>query len=233
MLDVKIGDTIYLDNEDDEKFPVEINGIVENYIGQYVYMTPKYYKNLYNEDIKYNQILVKIRDTSPQSEDKLAKDLMKVSNISAVSFNTKAKGSFETMISNLNQVTLLIIVSAGALAFVVLYNLTNVNVSERIREIATLKVLGFYDNEVSSYVFRENFILTLIGSVAGLGLGVLLHGFIMTTVEPDNIMFGRNIELMSFVYSAILTIIFAAMVNIFMYYKLKKIHMVESLKSVD
>ena len=233
MLEVKIGDTIYLDNEDDEKFPVKINGIVENYVGQYVYMTPKCYKNLYNEDIKFNQILIRIKHMSLKSEEKLAKDLMNVSNISAVGFNTNAKGSFEAMIANLNQVILLIIVSAGALAFVVLYNLTNVNVSERIREIATIKVLGFYDNEVSSYVFRENFILTLIGALVGLGLGVMLHSFIMVTVEPDNIMFGRNIELMSFVYSSIFTIIFAVMVNIFMYFKLKKIHMVESLKSVD
>ena len=137
------------------------------------------------------------------------------------------------MIHNLNYVIILLIVSAGALAFVVLYNLTNVNISERMREIATIKVLGFYDNEVSAYIYRENIILTLIGTFVGLGLGVLLHLFVMTTVEMDMMMFGRQIRGLSYVYAAGLTFVFAAFVNFAMYYKLKRVEMVESLKSVD
>ena len=137
------------------------------------------------------------------------------------------------MIGNLNTVVILVIVSAGALAFIVLYNLTNVNISERIREIATIKVLGFYDGEVSSYVFRENIILTLLGTLVGLLLGIFLHKFIITTAELDFAMFGREIKLLSFVVSGILTMIFAGIVNLCMYYKLKKVKMVESLKSVD
>ena len=125
------------------------------------------------------------------------------------------------------------IISAAALAFVVLYNLTNINISERIREIATIKVLGFYDNEVAAYVYRENIILTLIGSIVGLGLGVFLHKFIMTTVELENVMFGRNIDFMSYIYSVLLTLGFGIAVNLVMYFRLKKIPMVESLKSVE
>ena len=137
------------------------------------------------------------------------------------------------MIKNLNYVIILLIVSAGALAFVVLYNLTNVNISERMREIATIKVLGFYDLEVSAYIYRENIILTLIGTLVGLGLGIILHQFIMTTVEMDMMMFGRKIQSLSYIYAAGLTFVFAILVNLAMYYKLKNVQMVESLKSVD
>ena len=125
------------------------------------------------------------------------------------------------------------ILSAGALAFVVLYNLTNVNISERIREIATIKVLGFYDNEVSKYIYRENMILTIIGTIVGLGLGKLLHQFIMVTVEIQSMMFGRVISTKSYIIASILTIIMSCFVNLAMYYKLKNVKMVESLKSVD
>ena len=122
---------------------------------------------------------------------------------------------------------------AGALSFIVLYNLTNVNISERIREIATIKVLGFYDNEVSAYIFRENILLTVIGAIGGLLLGTVFHKFIMVTVEMDYVMFGRTIDIKSFIMAAVLTIIFSLLVNWAMYYKLKKVEMVESLKSVD
>ena len=125
------------------------------------------------------------------------------------------------------------IISAGMLAFVVLYNLTNVNISERLREIATIKVLGFYDNEVSAYVYRENIILTLIGALVGLGLGIILHSLIMSLAELDTVMFGRNIYPISFVYSVLITMGFSIIVNLVMYRKLKKIPMVESLKSVE
>ena len=125
------------------------------------------------------------------------------------------------------------IIFAGALSFIVLYNLTNVNISERIREIATIKVLGFYDKEVAAYIFRENVLLTIVGMFAGLILGVVLHQFIMVTVEMDYVMFGRSINTISYVYAGLLTVGFALLVNWAMYFKLKKVQMVESLKSVD
>ena len=137
------------------------------------------------------------------------------------------------MLRSLNLVIVVLIISAGMLAFVVLYNLSNINITERKRELATLKVLGFYDREVSAYVYRENVLLTLIGAVAGCGLGKLLHQYVIVTVEIEEVMFGRNVNLPSFLYSFLFTIAFALFVNWVMYYKLKKIDMVESLKSIE
>ncbi|KKY00530.1 ABC transporter permease [Paraclostridium benzoelyticum] len=231
LLKVKDGDSIVLKNEDNKEFKVKVSGIVENYVGHYLYMSPKLYKNTFNENVKFNEVLINTKDGI--SQDKLGKDMMNLDNINSATFNTSAKSSFSDMITNLNSVVILIIVSAGALAFIVLYNLTNVNISERIREIATIKVLGFYDNEVSSYVFRENIILTVIGTILGLILGVFLHRFIMTTAELEFVMFGRDIKPISFILSGMLTFIFATLVNLCMYFKLKKVKMVESLKSVD
>src|SRR5699024_7289762 len=155
------------------------------------------------------------------------------SDLVYVDFITGISSSYEDMVGSLDYVVLVLIISAGALAFVVLYNLTNVNISERMREIATIKVLGFYDNEVSAYVYNENTVLTIIGIILGLIMGYFLHRYIILTGEIDYIMFGRLIRPISFVYSAILTIIFAVLVNFAMYFKLRKIEMVESLKSVE
>ena len=137
------------------------------------------------------------------------------------------------MLSTLNMVVYVLIISAGALAFVVLYNLTNINIAERAREIATIKVLGFYNGEVGGYIYRENVILTVIGALSGLVLGIFLTGFIIQTVEVDIVMFGRDIMPQSFLYALGLTFLFALIVNFFMYFKMKKIDMVESLKSIE
>ena len=232
-LKVNIGDTVYIEIAEKEKVPVKITGITEQYVLNHVYMTENLYENVFQEEIDFNEILATLSESSKELEDKLSKDILREEKITSINLNSGIENSFEDTLSSLKYVILVMIVSAGALAFVVLYNLTNVNISERIREIATIKVLGFYDNEVSSYVYRENFVLTLIGTLTGLGLGVLLHSFIMITAEPNNLMFGRNIDSMSFIYSAILTLLFSAIVNFVMYFKLKKTPMVESLKSVD
>ena len=176
-------------------------------------------------------VLTKNKDTSIENE--LGKEIISMDKVKSVNFYSSKITNFNNTISSLNFVVVVLIVSAAALAFVVLYNLTNINISERIREIATIKVLGFYDNEVAAYVYRENIILTLIGSIVGLGLGVFLHKFIMTTVELENVMFGRNINFMSYIYSILLTLGFGIAVNLVMYFRLKKIPMVESLKSVE
>jgi len=233
QLDVKVGDTIYIDNADKEKFPVKITGITEHYVFHYAYMTPSLYEKTYGEKVEYNHMISKLRDTSEEFENSLAKDIIDTPNVVSVNFNSSIKNNFGDMIKSLNYVVLVMIISAGSLAFVVLYNLTNVNISERLREIATIKVLGFYDNEVSAYVYRENFILTFIGMICGLILGVFLHRFIMVTAEVESMMFGRNISGVSYICSALLTILFTAIVNVAMYYKLRNIPMVESLKSVD
>ncbi|MCQ4924272.1 FtsX-like permease family protein [Tissierella carlieri] len=232
-LNVDIGDEITLINNEDDKAKVKITGITENYTFNYVYLSPNYYDEIFQKEVKFNEAIGILSNTSKEFEDKLSRELIKKEGISSVSFNTSIKENFEDTIKSLNYVVLVMIISAGALAFVVLYNLTNVNISERIREIATIKVLGFYDNEVSVYIYRENTILTIIGALAGLVMGIFLHKFIMTTVEMENIMFGLKLELKSYIFSILLTLIFAILVNLAMYYKLKNVEMVESLKSVD
>ena len=214
-----------------KEISLKVSGIAENYTFNYLYMSSKYYKEKFDIDSNFNSILV--NTSIIENEDQFSKSIMDKPIVKSVSFNTGIKDNFDNTIQSLNYVVLVMIVSAGALAFVVLYNLTNVNISERIREIATIKVLGFYNNEVSAYIYRENIILTVFGIVFGEILGVFLHRFIMITVEMDNMMFGRSIDSLSFIISALLTIVFAVLVNIVMYYKLKKVKMIESLKSVD
>lgn len=227
---VKVGDELKI-KVDGKEYSLKVSGITENYTFNYAYISPKYYKDIFDAEPNYNSFIVSINNID--NEEDFSKEIMEDQIVKGVSFNTNIKENFDNIIKSLNYVVLVMIVSAGALAFVVLYNLTNVNISERIREIATIKVLGFYDNEVSAYIYRENIILTIFGILFGSVLGVLLHRFIIFTVEIDYMMFGRNIDLTSFIFSAILTILFAVLVNISMYYKLKKVKMVESLKSVD
>lgn len=232
-LNVDIGDEITLINNEDDKVTVKITGITENYTFNYAYLSSNYYTKIFQKEIKYNEAIGILTAPSKEFEDNLSRELIKKEGVSSVSFNTAIRENFEDTIKSLNYVVLIMIISAGALAFVVLYNLTNVNISERIREIATIKVLGFYDNEVSAYIYRENTILTIIGTLVGLIMGVFLHKFIMTTVEMDNIMFGLKLDLKSYIFSILLTLIFAVFVNLVMYYKLRNVEMVESLKSVD
>lgn len=232
-LDVNIGDEINLTNNESEEFKVKVVGITENYTLNYVYLSPGYYNDIFDKNIEFNEAIAKLKDTSKELEDNLSKELIRKDGITSVSFNRAIKEDFENTIRSLNYVVLVMIVSAGALAFVVLYNLTNVNISERIREIATIKVLGFYDGEVSAYIYRENIILTFIGTIVGIVMGIFLHRYIMTTVEMDNIMFGLELNPKSYIISVALTLIFSIFVNLAMYYKLKNVQMVESLKSVD
>ena len=232
-LDINVGDSIELINSKDKKSKVKITGITENYISHYVYVSPNNYKKLFDDNLSFNRALGTLKNPSVDVESELAKKLSKVEHLNGSSFNTASKETYEDTIKNLNYVVVIMILSAGSLAFVVLYNLTNVNISERIREIATIKVLGFYDNEVSKYIYRENIILSVIGTIVGLGLGKILHQFIMITVEIQSMMFGRVISTNSYIIAAVLTIVLSCIVNIAMYYKLKSVKMVESLKSVD
>lgn len=232
-LDVKVGDEITLGKKDNNKGKAIISGIAENYLFNYVYLSPEYYKEIFNEDVVLNEAIAILNNPSKDLEEELSKELIEKDGIANVGFNTTVKDDFENTIKSLNYVVLIMIISAGALAFVVLYNLTNVNISERIREIATIKVLGFYDNEVSAYIYRENTVLTIIGTAVGLLIGIFLHRYIMLTVEMENMMFGLKLDTKSYVISVALTLIFSIFVNFAMYYKLQNVEMVESLKSVD
>lgn len=231
-LDVSSGDTIYLGADGEEK-EVTITDVCENYMQHYVYMSPELYQELYGEEPEYNNILFDLKDASAQELSQAGEELLKYDGVMNVTYTNSIEDQLNTMLQSLDLVIVVLIVSAGLLAFVVLYNLNNINITERRRELATLKVLGFYDMEVSSYVYRENIMLTIFSIVVGIVLGALLHRFVITTVEVDAVMFGRVVKWQSYLYSALFTTAFSLFVNWVMYYKLKKIDMVESLKSVE
>lgn len=230
-LKVNVGDKVKLSSSENKTIEVKVAGITENYIDNYGYLTAKLYSELFNESIINNRLLLKIKENS--KTDNIVISINGEDGIVSMIPYSKILDNFNDLIVSLNYIVIVLIISAGALAFVVLYNLTNINISERIREIATIKVLGFYDKEVSSYVYRENIILTIIGTFFGCLLGIVLHRFIMVNLDLDTVMFGRNIKGISFAYSILLTLGFSLIVNFVMYFKLRKIPMVESLKSIE
>lgn len=233
QLNIQIDDEIVLSNEDGIEKTLKVTGIVENYVNHFVYMSSACYKNSYDLRAKNNALLITLNPELEQDDSITAQYITEYEDVESLTFYTSIRDNFKSMIASLDYIVIVLIISAGALAFVVLYNLTNVNISERLREIATLKVLGFHDHEVNTYVYKENIILTLIGSLAGIGLGKLLHLAIMVMVELDNVMFGRVIHLKSYLYSIVITLVFAVIVNQVMKKRLKNIPMVESLKSVE
>lgn len=233
LLGASVGDIITLTEKDEAELAVPVSAITENYAGHYFYLSPAAYERHAGAPPAYNAVLSAMNTHTQQTRDAFSKQLLDTDEIIMTSFTETTRDTFTNVMKSLNYVVLVLIISAGALAFVVLYNLTNINIAERVREIATIKVLGFYDNEVSAYIYRENIILTLIGMAAGLFGGVALHRFVISTAEVEMVMFGREIAPMSFVFAGGITILFSLIVNWVMYYKLKKISMVESLKSVE
>lgn len=232
-LNVKEGDNVLIHDEDNKQAAVKVSGVMEMYINNYIFMTSEYYSQVFGYTPDNNRILGILTSDGDDIQSVIGDRYLTDNNVKSLTFVKANITRFENMIQSLDLVTWVLIISAGMLAFVVLYNLTNVNISERIREIATIKVLGFYDREVGEYVYRENIILTLIGGVFGLLLGMALHAYIMTTIELDGVMFGTKINISSFLISYGITILFSLLINIFMYPSLKKIPMVESLKSVE
>ncbi len=232
LLEVEVGDTITLDG--DERVDVPVVDIVENYVYHYVYMTDTYYEQVFGEEALPNQILVAYEDGIGQAEsDQVSVDLMEMDGVTSYSYIATIRDSFTDSMNAINYAVVIIILAAAALAFVVLYNLTNINITERIRELATLKVLGFYDREVTAYVYRENVFLTIFGIVLGLVLGRFLHAWMVLTVEVDLVMFGRTAPAYAYVLAALLTVVFSVVVNIAAHFRLKKVDMVESLKTVE
>lgn len=233
LLGIKEGDTVTIKEGETKSVGAKVEHITENYMRHNVYMSKKLYQKLYGEKPEYNQILLKNKDRSDKTETNLGKGLLKQDGVASVSFTSDFEKEMNDMLNNLNIVVFVLIVSAGLLAFVVLYNLNNINIAERKAELATLKVLGFFDMETAAYVYRENILLTIIGTAVGAGLGILLHRYVILTAEVDLIMFGRQILPASYLYSVLLTIGFAALINFMMFFQLRKINMVESLKSTE
>ena len=229
---LKVGDTVKIKGKIGTA-EAKIAGIYEQYINNYLYMTPKLYHELFKKQPVYNMLCVSLDEAKGDRADNFSSQMLSDNRIVAVTFMAEKITEFKNMLNSLNMVVLVMIVCAAALAFVVLYNLTNINIAERVREIATFKVLGFYNRETSSFIYKENIILTLMGIAVGLGLGILLTGFIVRTVEIDNVMFGREIYLTSYLYAAGLTMLFSLLVNGVMSFKIKAVNMVESLKSVE
>ena len=233
-LGVSAGDSITMEKEDGSSSQeVQVMGVVENYIMNYAYMSPQYYEKIYGEPAEFEVMYAEFTSEGQERENELGSEILQQPGVYNVSYTSDTKREINDMLQALVLVIIVLIVTAALLAFVVLYNLNNVNITERRRELATLKVLGFYDQEVAAYVYHENIILTLMGIVVGVGLGTLLHQYIIHTIRVDMVMFGQHVSLVSFLISAVLTAVFSAFVNFVMYFKLKEINMVESLKSVE
>ena len=235
-LGLSVGDAIAFAEQDDlgnataTTYSVPVTGIIENYIGDYAFMTPETYARTFGEEP--DNLTVYARATTDEGErSALSEALRATGAVDTVAFNDEVIDSYKQMLRSVNMVVVVLVVAAAALAFIVLYNLTNINITERAREIATLKVLGFTPREVNAYIFREIVLLAMLGALVGLGLGVVLEGFVVVTAEVDQVMFGRTIHWDSFVIAFVLTMVFTAVVMLVMRPKLAHIDMVESLKS--
>lgn len=226
LLEMQKGEVLKIEGK--ESYSAKILGVCENYIFHYMYMD----KSLFNSE-KYNTILVKTNSMNEEEENAFSKKLKDIDGISSIAFLSSRMHTFDDTMDNFGLIALVLIVSSGLLAFVVLYNLSTVNISERKRELATIKVLGFYDDEVYNYVGRESVILTIIGIIFGLGFGAVLTNFIMKTCELDMMFFAIEIKPISYILSILITLIFTFLVNVMVYFSLKKIDMIESLKSVE
>lgn len=232
-LGVHTGDTMQFKTTDNKEISIKVAGIFEQYTGHQIYVTEKLFKTLGISEKPDVSILLVNDKTDADFESRLGSRLMEQDGVRSVTFYSATIDNFLNMISSIKMVVVVLVLSAAMLAFVVLYNLSNVNISERMREIATIKVLGFTEKEVNAYVNRETVILALIGSIAGLFLGIYLHDLIMNLAELDTVRFGRTIFWQSYAYSIALTMLFTLIVNWIMKFRLKKIQMVESLKAVE
>ena len=231
-LNVKVGDEVIFIDSDDNEHNLKIDGIVQNYVSHYVYMTEEFYEDNVNT-FKTNMVLINTKNLNDEEKNKLSEDILNINGVASISIIDDLMKTVSDMLNTMNYVVVILIVASALLAFVVLYNLANINIGERQREIATLKVLGFYDKEVDNYINKENIIFTIIGIVLGLILGTFLTTAIISSIEIDSLRFFRNINVMSYVYSAIITALFSMIVNWIIHFVLKKIDMIESLKSVE
>ncbi|WP_417753681.1 FtsX-like permease family protein [Slackia sp.] len=237
-LGLSTGETMLLFDEDaignatGEGREVRVSGIMENYVSQYAFATPEAFGKISDEAPAFTTLFVKATEDEAQRAE-LSDELLAIDGVKTVGFNDETIESYRTMLKSVDAVVVVLVVAAAALAFVVLYNLTNINITERQREIATLKVLGFNTREVNAYIYRETLLLSTIGALVGCVLGIFMEGFVVVTVEVDQVMFGREIHALSFVIAFVLTMLFSVLVTLFMRKKLSDIDMVESLKSVE
>ena len=232
LLNANVGDTLEILDNTNNKKQLKVSYITKNYINQYIYITKETYNNTIG-NYKINSFLIELKNTTTTQKKEFNQKYIKNQYATTIINNKDVEKTMNDMLTSTDSIVAILILAATALAFVVLYNLSNINISERKREIATLKVLGFYPKEVDRYINSETIILTTIGIIIGLICGSYLSHFIISTCEPDYIMFERQVYKISYLYSALITIIFTIIVNIVTHYNLKKINMIESLKNVE
>ena len=232
VLSVRAGDNVII-YVDDEPYTVTVTGITENYSGNFIYMTPQFYQKLTGKEAQYEVIFTSLTESAQSSSSAIANEYMKKDDIITVTLIADTVAAILDMVSSLDVVVLVMIFCAGLLAVVVLYNLTNINIAERVREIATIKVLGFYNLETANYIYRENIVLTVTGAATGLVLGDMFMTFIIESIQMNNVMFPKGVAPLSYILAFALTLAFAMLVNFIMYFKMNKISMVESLKSIE
>ena len=234
-LDIDVGESIKIEVSEENSVYVPVAAIVENYTFHYIYMSPVVYKYVFGANPAYNYIVANLALENMEAAQKnaFAEELMDVYDISAIAYTSQIQDSLQNILDSISLVVVIMIVCAGLLAFIVLYNLSIINITERLKEIATIKVLGFDDMEVSAYIFRENILLTVIGIVEGIISGVIVHRIVLMMADVDIITYGYNIDFSSFIYSVILAFGFSMFVNVVLHGKLKKVEMVESLKSIE
>ncbi|MDE6595760.1 MAG: ABC transporter permease, partial [Oscillospiraceae bacterium] len=227
FLGVKVGDEVYFA----ENKPIRVDGICENYTFNYAYMKPETYAKTGLGELKNNILLMNMTDEN--ASDELSEILLEHEAVLGISYSSGGGDKFRDLVDSLALIVVAIIASAGALAFVVLFNLSNINVNERIRELATIKVLGFFDGEVAAYIYRENILSTIMGTGAGLIMGIFLEKFVVQTAEVDAVMFAPGIAVYCFFAAAAISVFFSVLVNITLYFRLKKIDMATSLKAIE
>lgn len=235
-LSLEVGSTFSIFDEDavgdatGDGREVAVAGIMENYVGHYVYFTPTLYEQVMGEEPVFTTLYAnEVEDEG--AREVLSDELLATDGVKTVTYNDETIDSYRTMLKSVDSVVVVLVIAAALLAFVVLYNLTNINITERVREIATLKVLGFTPREVDAYIYRETLLLAVIGALVGLLLGIVMEGFVVVTAEVDQVMFGRDIHAASFIIAFLLTMVFSVIVTLAMRPKLRRIDMVESLKS--
>ncbi len=232
LINKKPGDTAEI-TLNDKVIKVKVSEVTEHYLQHYIYISPEYYEKLTGKNLEFNGFYGLLKNTSDKSEDRTSKTLADIENIASISYKSNTHFDYDKSMQSVNSVVLIMIISAGVLAFVVIYNLTNININERRRELATIKLLGFYNNELAMYIYRENILLTFLGSLTGIGLGIILNKFVLNAAETNIILFQKTVSPIYFACSVVLTVVFSVVVNLVMYREFDKVDMIQSLKSAE
>jgi putative ABC transport system permease protein len=233
MLELKAGSVFTLENAKGERKELTLSGITENYVGSALYLSPALYTGLFEREIFYETLWLKTGVEDPAEQDRILGEILGHEAVAGAEFSSQTQSSYNNLLESIGFVVLVLIFAAGGLAMIVLYNLTNININERKRELATLRVLGFHQREAAAYIFREISALSATGTAAGLLLGIPLHRFVTGVAENHDLMFGRTISPLSFILSALITLLFSVMVDLLMLKKIRNIRMAESMKAAE